>query len=105
MINEALRYVVYEKATMVQRSSMAIGPKSSLGPSSTPKNWVISFVFSVTARSASALAVAFFRLLEPFSYGRFDILTLMQASLLQIHRYPDYFEKKRKNLHEVHFAN
>jgi len=32
------------------------------------KNWAIGFVVSITARSASALAVAFFRLLEPLSY-------------------------------------
>ena len=45
------------------------------------KNWVIGFVFSVTARSASALAVAFFRLLETLSQVRFDILKV-QVSLL-----------------------
>ena len=46
------------------------------------KKWVIVFVFLITARSASALTVAFFRLLEPLSYVRFDILMLMQVSLL-----------------------
>ena len=49
--------------------------------SGTLKNWVADFVFSITARSASALAVAFFRLLEPLSQVRFDILKLMQVSL------------------------
>jgi len=49
--------------------------------SGTLKNWVIGFVFSITARSAPALAVAFFRLLEPLSQVRFDILKLMQVSL------------------------
>jgi len=47
---------------------------SGVDPSGTVKNWVIGFIFPITARSASALAVAFFRLLEPFSYVRLDIL-------------------------------
>ena len=42
--------------------------------SGTLKNWVNGFVFSITARCASALAVAFFGLLEPLSQARFDIL-------------------------------
>jgi len=45
-------------------------------------NWVIGFVFSITGRSASALAVAFFRLLEPLSQANFDILKLMEVRLL-----------------------
>ena len=45
-------------------------------------NWFIVFVFLITARNAPAMAVAFFRLLEPLSYIRFDILKLMQVSLL-----------------------
>ena len=69
---------------------------SGVGPSDTLKNWVIGFVFSITTRSASVSAVALFRLLEPLSYARFDILKLMQVILLLIHRYPDYFEKKKK---------
>jgi len=69
------------------------------------KNWVIGFVFSITTRSASVSAVALFRLLEPLSYARFDILKLMQVSLLLIHRYPDYFEKKKKTYREAHLAN
>jgi len=46
------------------------------------KNWVIGSIFSITTRCASALAVVFFRLLEPLSYVRFDILKLMQVSLI-----------------------
>jgi len=38
---------------------------SGVDPSGTLKNWVIGFILSITARSASALAIAFFRLLEP----------------------------------------
>jgi len=52
---------------------------SVVDPSGTLKNWVIGFLFSITARSSSALAVVFFRLLEPLSYVRFDILKLMQV--------------------------
>ena len=52
---------------------------SGVDPSGTLKTGLF---FSITARSASALAVAFFRLLEPLSYVRFDILKLMQVSLL-----------------------
>jgi len=55
---------------------------SGVDPSGILTNWVIGFVFSITARSASALAVAFFRLLDPLSYVRFDILKLTQVSLL-----------------------
>jgi len=75
-------------------------------PSATLKNWVIGFVFSITARSASALAVAFYRLLEPLSQVRFVILKLMQLSLPSIHRYryPDYLERKQVT-REAHFAN
>jgi len=51
-------------------------------PSVALKNWVICFISSITARSASTLAVAFFRFLEPLSYVRFDILELLQLSLL-----------------------
>jgi len=29
----------------------------------------------------------------------------MQVSLLLIHRYPDYFEKKKKTYREAHLAN
>jgi len=50
--------------------------------SGTMKNWVIGFVFSITARSASALAVAFFGLLEPLSYVCFDIFKLMRVSFM-----------------------
>jgi len=57
---------------------------SGANPSGTLKNWVIGFVFSITARTASALAVVFFRLLELLSYVRFDLLKLMH-----------YFEKKK----------
>ena len=41
---------------------------SGAEPSGKLKGWVIGFVFAITSRSASALAVAFFRLLEPLSY-------------------------------------
>jgi len=43
---------------------------SGVDPSGTLRNWVIGFVFSITTRSSSALAVAFFRLPEPLSYVR-----------------------------------
>ena len=46
------------------------------------KNRDIVFDFSITANSASTLAVTFFRLLEPCSYVRFDILKLLQVSLM-----------------------
>ena len=46
------------------------------------KNWVIGFVFPITACTASASAVVFFRLLESLSYVHFDLLKLMQVSLL-----------------------
>jgi len=72
---------------------------SCVGPFWHAKDWVICLTFSITARSASASAVVFFGLLEPLSYVLFDILKLMQVILLYIYRYPDYFEKKRKNLH------
>jgi len=39
----------------------------------------------VRARSASALLVAFFRLLDLFSYAHFDILKLTQSSPDKIH--------------------
>jgi len=55
---------------------------SGVGPSETLKNWVICLTFSITARTASALAVAFFGLLEPLSYVLYDIFKLMQVSLL-----------------------
>ena len=55
---------------------------SGVGPSGTLKNWVIYLTFSITARSASALAAALFGLLEPISYELFDILKLMQVSVL-----------------------
>ena len=48
-------------------------PCSGVNPSGTIRNWVIGFVFSITACSASVLAVAFFRLLEPLSYVCFDL--------------------------------
>ena len=59
------------------------------------KNWVIGFSVSITVRTPSALVVIFFRLLEPLSYVRFDLVKSMQVSLLLIERYPDYFEKKK----------
>ena len=53
-------------------------------PCGTLKDWISSFVLSVTARSASASAVAFFRLLDLLSYAHFDILKLTQSSLDEI---------------------
>ena len=87
-----------EKRRILPESTPELGMRShsGVGPSDTLKNWVIGFVFSITTRSASVSAVALFRLLEPLSYARFDILKLMQVILLLIHRYPDYFEKKKK---------
>jgi len=55
---------------------------SGVGPSGTLKNWVICLNFPITSRSASVLAAAFLGLLEPLSYVLFDILKLMQVSLL-----------------------
>jgi len=49
------------------------------------KDWISGFVYSVTACSVSALAVAFFRLLHLLSYAHFDILKLTQSSLDEIH--------------------
>jgi len=49
-------------------------------PYGTLKHWISGFVFSIKARSASALAVAFFRLLDLHSYAHFDILKLIQPS-------------------------
>jgi len=68
---------------------------SGVDPSGTLKNWVIGFSVSITVRTPSALVVIFFRLLEPLSYVRFDLVKSMQVSLLLIERYPDYFEKKK----------
>jgi len=56
-------------------------PIPGVNPSVTLKSWVVGFVFSITACSASALAVAFFHLIEPLSYVRIDILKLLQVSL------------------------
>jgi len=53
---------------------------SVVDPYGTLKN--IGFVFSLTVCTASALAVVFFRLLEPLTYVRFDLMKLMQVSLL-----------------------
>jgi len=55
---------------------------SGVDPSGTLKNWFIRFLFSITACTASASAVVFFRLLESLSYVRFDLQKLMQVSLL-----------------------
>ena len=54
---------------------------SGVDPFGALKNLVIVFVFLTIARSASAMAVASCRLLEPLSNVRFDILKLMQISL------------------------
>jgi len=55
---------------------------TGIDPSGTLQNWVIGLVFLATACSASALAKAIFRLLEPLSQACFDIFKLMQVSLL-----------------------
>ena len=101
-LTSALRRV-WKKNAGSCRSQLRI---FGIQPSGTLKNWVIGFVFSITARSASALAVAFYRLLEPLSQVRFVILKLMQLSLPSIHRYryPDYLERKQVT-REAHFAN
>ena len=67
------------KTTLACIVSKAI---SGVDPSGTLKNLVIVLIFLITACSASALAVAFCSLLEPLSYVFFDILKLMQVSLL-----------------------
>jgi len=78
----------------------------AVDPSGTVKNWVIGFIFPITARSASALAVAFFRLLEPLSKVRFATLKLMQVSLVAGRSTVVLITlKKRKQFtREAHFA-
>jgi len=73
-----------EKGRILPKSTLAFQILSFVWcrPFWSPKNWVIIFVFSITARSASAFSLAFLRFREILSYVRFDILKIMQVSLL-----------------------